>query len=51
MSELWIEIDVPGRDSLPPLRTRAVKKSATGRVELGYSHTEELPYGGTQALA
>ena len=44
-----MEIDVPGRDSLPPLRTAAVKKAMSGRVELGYTHTEELPAGGRQA--
>ena len=44
-----MEIDVPGRDSLPPLRTATVKKAMSGRVELGYTHTEELPSGGRQA--
>ena len=49
VGDLWVEIDVPGRDSLPPLRTAAVKKAMSGRVELGYTHTEELPRGGRQA--
>ena len=44
-----MEIDVPGRDSLPPLRTAAVKKAMSGRVEFSYSHTEELPAGGRLA--
>ena len=49
VGDLYVEIDVPGRDSLPPLRTATVKKAMSGRVELGYTHTEELPSGGRQA--
>ena len=47
ISELWVEIDLPGLDS--PLRTKTVRRVLGSRVEFAYTHTHELAAAGKQA--
>ena len=40
ISELWVEIDLPGLNA--PLRTKSVRKVMSSRVEFGYTYTHEV---------